>query len=596
MRRDMRNNDMKRPIHRLLGGLCAGVVCCILGACSDRADESGFSVPDGQMNRISLQPGIMPIDIDSGYPSLASELQTQIRDSRFKVGDSVGFFSIGGKIGEGGSSSNFENLKLIYNGRTFSSDVLSDYTQADPGRMDKFFSYYPYREGMETKEGVDIYAKGLGADGSDDEGHALPLRAMDFLTTNYSGNGEQMSRYGGANFYHTFAIVRVKLGKGFDDFDGDIYLQLERKVKGVRIDMSLTDPNEDDRLIVMDNYITGAVMKLVYDDTATSADSRRLKTFPNKETDTNKKRWDVIVPCRPMMWWNPDAPDAAKIGGVTVQAIILDPKEGEEIEIPVDNYEAFVGQIDAGYVHGIRGYFIYTVCIEKEGFGASVFPVNVQKWNEGKITENIPVGITNAAGYHDFILAYNEQFKDNRAYSEEEIATKAQALRNWGTEVIEGSKSVFTVFLTGDIDLSEDAGMDNLNIDNLVIPIDGRGNTIRNCHLDESFCNTIYTGGSLKNLRFENLQVVSTDTVPIGLLAGTMEGGSIEGCQVIRGQLKGGTPETKVGAAVGTMKDGTVKNCRFDGLMVGTSDETHDDLVGVYEKGNVTEGNRNSMR
>ena len=581
MRRDMKNRDMKRIIHRLLGGLCAGVVCCILGACSDRADESGFSVPDGQTNRISLQPGIMPIDIDSGYPSLASELQTQIRDSRFAMNDSVGFFSIGGKIGEGGSSSNFENLKLIYNGRTFNSDELSN---SDLGRMEKFFSYYPYREGMETE--VDIYAKKEGTGEHED-----PLRVIDFLTTNYSGNGEQMN--GGANFYHTFAIVRVKLGKGFDDFDGDIYLQLERKVKGVRIDMSLNDPNEDDRLIVMDNYITGAVMKLVYDDTATSAESRRLKTFPNKETDTNKKRWDVIVPCRPMMWWNPDD---ATTGGVTVQAIILDPKEGENIEIPVDNYEAFVGQIDAGYVHGIRGYFIYTVCIEKEGFGASVFPVNVQKWNEGKITENIPVGIADAAGYREFILEYNKQFDQNQAYSEEEIATRAQALKTWGTEVIEGSKSVFTVFLTNDIDLSKDAEMDNLNIDNLVIPIDGRGNTIRYCHLDESFCNTIYTGGSLKNLRFEGLQVESTDTVPVGLLAGTMEGGTIEGCVVTRSRLKGGTPETKVGAAVGTMKDGTVKNCRFDGSMVGTSDETHDDLVGVYEKGNVTEGNRNSMR
>ena len=592
----MKNRDIKELIHRLFGGLCAGVVCCILGACSDRADESGFSVPDGQMNRISLQPGIMPIDGNDSYPSLADELQTQIRDSRFAMNDSVGFFSIGGKIGEGGSSSNFENLKLIYNGRTFSSDVLSNSALADPGRMDIFFSYYPYREGMETKEGVDIYAKGTGAEGSDDEGHALPLRAMDFLTTNYSRNGEQMSKSGGANFYHTFAIVRVKLGKGFDDFDGDIYLQLERKVKGVRIDMSLNDPNENDRQIVMDSHITGAVLKLVYDDTATSADSRRLKTFPNKETDTNKKRWDVIVPCRPMMWWHAGAADEAKIGGVTVQAIILAPKNGgKEINIPVDNYEAFVGEM-GGYVHGIRGYFIYTVCIEKEGFGASVFPVNVQKWNEGTITQNIPVGIINAAGYHDFILEYNRQFNENRAYSEEEIATKAQALTKWGTEVIEGSKSVFTVFLTDDIDLSEDAEMDNLNIDNLVIPIDGRGNTIRNCQLDESFCNTIYTGGSLKNLHFENLQVVSGKTEPIGLLAGTMEGGTIEGCGVTRGRLKGGTPETKVGAAVGTMKNGVVKNCWFDGFMSGTSDKTHNDLVGVYEKGNVTENNRNSMR
>ena len=587
MRRDMKNRDIKKLIHRLLGGLCAGVVCCILGACSDRADESGFSVPDGQMNRISLQPGIMPIDIDSGYPSLASELQTQIRDSRFKVGDSVGLFSRGGNIVDG-ESTNFVNLPLVFDGRTFNSDELSN---SDPGRMEKFFSYYPYREGMETE--VDIYAKKEGTDE-----HEEPLRVMDFLTTNYSGNGEQMSQYGGANFYHTFAIVRVKLGKGFDDFDGDIYLQLERKVKGVRIDMSLTDPNENDQMIVMASGITGAVLKLVYDDTAVTDESRRLKTFPNEATGDNK-RWDVIVPCRPMMWWHAGAADAAEIGGVTVQAIILDPKDdGKEIKIPVDNYEAFVGQM-GGDVQGIRGSFIYTVCIEKRGFEASVFPVDVQKWNEGTITENIPVGIANEAEYKEFILKYNELFKVGDSYSNDVIAKNLEVLKRWGTAMpVSGTDSIFTVFLTNDIDLSKDTEMDNLIIDNLVIPIDGRGKTIRNCQLNGSFCKTIGSTGSLKNLRFEDLKVASGGTEPIGLLAGTMEGGTIEGCRVTRGRLEeGGTPERKVGAAVGTMKDGTVKNCWFDGFMFGTSDETQDDLVGDYQGGSVTDNsNRNNMR
>lgn len=583
----MKNRDIKELIHRLFGGLCAGVVCCILGACSDRADESGFSVPDGQMNRISLQPGIMPIDIDSDYPSLASELQTQIRDSRFKAGDSVGLFSRGGNIVDG-ESTNFVNLRLVFDGRTFNSDELSN---SDPGRMEKFFSYYPYREGMETE--VDIYAIGKGADGNYADGHEKPLRVMDFLTTNYSGNGEQMSQDGGANFYHTFAIVRVKLGKGFDDFDGDIYLQLERKVKGVRIDMNFTEP--DDRQIVMDAHITGAVMKLVYDDTATSAESRRLKTFPNEATGDDK-RWDVIVPCRPMMWWHAGDADAAEIGGVTVQAIILDPSDdSEDIEIPVDNYKTFVGQIN-GDVQGIRGSFIYTVCIEKRGFEASVFPVDVQEWNTEEIKETIPRGITDASAYKNFIMNYNKLFEENKTYSKDEIANNARQLTEWGDAIFNGTDSVFTVFLTNDIDLSGDNEMDNLRIHNLVIPIDGRGKTIRSCHLNGSFCKTIGSTGSLKNLCFEELWVKSGDTIPVGLLAGTMEGGTIEGCRVTNGLLSGASSETKVGAAVGTMNNGTVKNCVFNGLMYGTSDGTHDDLVGDYQGGSVPDNsNRNNM-
>ena len=144
----MKNRDMKRPVYRLLGVLCAGVVCCILGACSDRADESGSSVPDGMMSRISLQSGIMPIaDTDGIKPQLASELNVKYRDSGFSEGDSVGFFSRGGKIDEENNSTNFLNLPLVFNGYTFNSEELSDFTKADPGRMERIFSYYPYTEG-----------------------------------------------------------------------------------------------------------------------------------------------------------------------------------------------------------------------------------------------------------------------------------------------------------------------------------------------------------------------------------------------------------------------------------------------------------------
>ena len=275
----MKNRDMKRPVYRLLGVLCAGVVCCILGACSDRADESGSSVPDGMMSRISLQSGIMPIaDTDGIKPQLASELNVKYSDSGFSEGDSVGFFSRGGKIDEENNSTNFLNLPLVFNGYTFNSEELSDFTKADPGRMERIFSYYPYTEGAEGGEKVaDIYAKGEGAEEEekDEEGHVLPLRVIDFLTTNISKDGATMNSVN--LFYHTFAIVRVALGEGFKDFKGDIYLQLERKVKGVWIDMDFT--GEDGDLVLTD--ITSAAMKLKYDDMAVSDKSRRLKTFNN---------------------------------------------------------------------------------------------------------------------------------------------------------------------------------------------------------------------------------------------------------------------------------------------------------------------------
>lgn len=579
----MKNRDMKRLVHRLLGVLYTGAVCCILGACSERVDEDGFSLPDGQMDRISLQPGITTMaDVT---PPLAGKLITK---SEFQQGDKVGFFSMGGYI-QDGKSTDFLNLPLVLSGTTFNSETLSDPALADPGRMERIFSYYPYMEGMEKPEGVDIYAKGTGSEECDEDGHVLPLRVIDFLTTRESKNGEYLNTVN--EFFHTFSIVRVQLGDGFEDFEGDIYLQLERKVKGVWIDMEMDvkEPSLYHDMVVGSN-ITSGLVQLVYDDDAVTAESRRLMTFPTGSTGDNTC-WDAIVPCRPIYWWDSENANA---GGVTVQSIILDPKDDsqKDIEIPVDNYKIFV-QVVENQMHGLRGGYIYKVIVKKKGFEASVFPVEVQEWTTGTITENIPVGIKDEKDYYNFIMEYNEQFDADQSYSVEDIAKKAEALTDWGSTV----DGTFTVFLTGDIDLSQGTGMENLIIKNLVIPIDGRGKTIRNCRVNGSFCKTM-NGGSLKNLYFDNLRVVpeAGDNTPVGLLVGTMNDGSIEGCRVTGGWIEGGTAETKLGAAVGTTNNGTVKNCLFSGYMYGQGNPEHNGLIGEYNAGNVDDNNnRNNM-
>ena len=541
--------DMKRLIHRIFGYGAAGVVCCLLAACSDPVDESTVESPE----------------LSDGKHGVSLDMQMH---SSFHSGDMIGFFSKGGNMA-GGESSDFKNLKLTFNGRTFDSDKLN--STADAQRMTRIFSYYPYTEGMEDKEnGADIYAK--TADGN----HEIPLRVIDFLTTNYSGGGAQMATQN--TFKHTFCIVRVTLGKGFESFEGDIYLQLERKVKAVYTDMDTED------MPYTLSGITCAAMHLLYDDTAISEKDRRLQTFCNNETSDSLKSWDVIVPCRPVEWY--DAKDLSWCG-VSVEAIVLVPNgEGQEIKIPVDNFTAFIYTESSGnQLHGIRGGYIFTVCIKKEGFDATVFPVDVQKWEEGAIKEDIPQGITSAGEYEEFVSTYNTHFNEARSYSQDEIKTKTAELTEWGDSV----NGVFTVFFTNDIDLSENTK--DLHINNLVIPIDGRGKTIKNGYMEHSFCEMMQTGGSLKDLYFENLRVVDTLAEATGLLVGTMNEGTIDGCRVSGGWIEG----KKVGAAVGTMQNGNVKNCRFGGIMLGEPDTEHKSLVGIYENGNLDDSNRNDM-
>ena len=552
--------DMKRLIHRIFGYGAAGVVCCLLAACSDPVDENAVESPelsDGK-HGVSLLPEILR----SSYVP-ASGMQMH---SSFRSGDTIGFFSKGGNMA-GGESSDFNNLKLTFNGRTFDSDELN--STADAQRMTRIFSYYPYTEGMENPNtGADIYAKNENGD------YDKPLRVIDFLTTNYSGGGAQMATQN--TFKHTFCIVRVTLGKGFDNFEGNIYLQLERKVKAVYTDMDTED------MPYTLSGITCAAMHLLYDDAAISEEGRRLQTFPNDQ-DTPKS-WDVIVPCRPVEWYGGE--DLSWCG-VSVEAIVLVPTDGgEEIKIPVDNFTAFIYTESSGnQLHGIRGGYIFTVCIKKEGFDATVFPVDVQKWEEGAIKEDIPQGITSAGEYEEFVSTYNTHFNEARSYSQDEIKTKTAELTEWGDSV----NGVFTVFFTNDIDLSENTK--DLHINNLVIPIDGRGKTIKNGYMEHSFCEMMQTGGSLKDLYFENLRVVDTLAEATGLLVGTMNEGTIDGCRVSGGWIEG----KKVGAAVGTMQNGNVKNCRFGGIMLGEPDTERNSLVGIYEGGNLDDSNRNDM-
>ena len=562
--------DMKRLIHRIFGYGAAGIACCLLAACSDLADESEVESPelsDGT-NRVSLLP-----EIRSNNPQAASEdsrhlaAGMKLHGGSFSMNEQIGFFSQGGNM-VNGESTDFKNLKLTFNGRTFDSDELN--STADAQRMTRIFSYCPYTEGMENeKTGAYIYAK--KEDGTDEE----PLRVIDFLTTNASGGGDQMATVN--TFNHTFCIVRVTLGKGFDNFEGNIYLQLERKVKAVYTDMDTED------MPYTLSGITCAAMHLLYDDTAISEEDRRLQTFDNGQTG-DLKSWDVIVPCRPVEWYGGE--DLSWCG-VSVEAIVLVPTDGGEvIKIPVDNFTAFIYTESSGnQLHGIRGGYIFTVCIKKEGFDATVFPVDVQKWEEGAIKEDIPQGITSAGEYEEFVSTYNTHFNEARSYSQDEIKTKTAELTEWGDSV----NGVFTVFFTNDIGLSENTK--DLHINNLVIPIDGRGKTIKNGYMEHSFCEMMQTGGSLKDLYFENPRVVDTVSAATGLLVGTMSEGIIDGCRVSGGWIEG----KNVGAAAGTMQNGNVKNCRFGGIMLGEPDTERNSLVRIYEDGYLDDSNRNDM-
>lgn len=552
-----------RRIDKLIGFLAV----LAFAACESTAPEHDGGQPEPptpEGTPISLQSGLMPMASDGAKLLSGTDLRECLNlKTGFDQGDAIGFFA------RMNDREDIENLQLTLKGKSFDSEVL-----ADINAITQFFAYYPYKsDDIYSEQGVSIYRN--GEDGE----------VIDFLTTDYAGDGSSLAEN---NFFHTFAVVCIRCGDGFSHFDGDIYVQLQKMVKAVRINW--------------DNWTGGVVdlVELVYDNDATSKEQRRFKTTQVKKDGVTY--WAAIIPCKPVHSY---VPNEATVGGVTVESIVLS-EEGTETEIPVDNAQAFKATItengnSQGETTGLRGGSIYHLELRKVGFEASVFPCKVEKWEEGEsIQQTLENGIDDTGEFRDFVTECNRLFDTDRSYTTEEITNKLNSsdeIKRFGSDV----SGTFTVFLKADIDFANtdfgnDEGMTPV-ISCLPIPIDGREHTISNIRMNSGFCKSLRS--TLKSLTFKNIRVVqpagSSDAV--GMLADRMEdGGHIEDCLVINGWLEG-NGNSKVGAAVGTMKAGTITGSSFAGIMIGETDTNpeYKGLVGVHSGGTIGENNTNDM-
>ena len=552
-----------RRIDKFIGFLAV----LAFAACESTAPEYDGGQPEPptpEGTPISLQSELMPMALGS------NDLKTELNlKNGFEQGNQIGFFA---KM-NGTDAKDILNLPLKLEGTTFDSKEL-----ADINAITQFFAYYPYQKGEDiySEQGVSIYKN--GKDGE----------VIDFLTTDYAGNGSSMAQ---TEFYHTFAVVCIKCGNGFTHFKGNIYVQLKRMVKAVRIEW--------------DDWTGGnafGLVNLVYDDTAVDEKDRRFKT--TKFDKDGETYWAAIIPCKPVHTY---VLNDATVGGVTVDAIVLSEEEGTETEIPVNNEQVFKATITENgqqtVTTGLRGGSIYNLELQKVGFEASVFPCKVNPWeDEPEIKKTLEAGINNSKNFIDFVAECNRLFnEDKEEYTQEEITNKLNSsatMQKFGTDV----NDTFTVFLKADVDLAgsgyDEAEGGTVVINCLPIPIDGRGHTISNIRLNGGFCKTLRS--TLKSLTFKNIRVVQpgNSSDPVGMLADKMEsGGTIEDCHVSGGWLEG-NGQSKVGAAVGTMNAGTIKGSSFAGIMIGETnlDPKCDGLVGEYILGEITDSTNDMVK
>ena len=225
----------------------------------------------------------------------------------------------------------------------------------------------------------------------------------------------------------------------------------------------------------------------------------------------------------------------------------------------------------------------------------TVNPYPILPWDQtaNDITNERARGIANPGDFNSWLEAYNSYINNGRAESYEE------ELKAYGDLEVEGENKVWHFYISYDIDFDK-AG--NATINRLEDILDGQSETLEGyafsshtlTNITRTFVGALSGNGVLRNIDFKSPTVtVLENTTQAGIIANTIDGGTVTNCNINNGALIGNV-STKVGIVAGSITDGTVENCTLSGLIIGSSSETADGYMFGSKSGSPTLTNNNN--
>lgn len=459
----------------------------------------------------------------------AEIIAPQTASTKATIGNSNGTgatFETGDKIGLYATS--MENRCLTNDGRgVFSDDLGNGITD-----LQNAFAYYPYSENI-ASDGLSI---------RDDEG-----KVIDFLAA---------PRLGGANgvvaaFYHGFSMLLIKPEEGFDQATTqEVTVTLTRPAQVVKL---------KDGPITLDGFKFHKEYYIEGDEN--DEEQKKFKALlweeyagtGNTETGTEGgKIYYVLLPTGVKEFSE-------------VESITLKDNAGNERTIFNDNKLA-----------SLEPHTRYPVTIRLEKLVPTLFPTDIEEWEEEEINQENQVGINDLAGFKNWIATYN-------SYKDDAESANDENLKPYGNKDENGK---WTFFLKTDLDLSEE---ENLQIQTFTDKLVGNGHILRNLGLKAGgLFNTIDNGAEIANLHLDNVKVTSDtnpdnndpEDVTAGTFVRTLKNGTFTYCSAknIRVEAEG-----VVGALAGKIDgNSTVSHCTFSGILIG-SNTTESKIAGSGE-------------
>lgn len=518
----------------------------------------------------------MPLTVIASFGSSATsaatrapggdQLNEQFNDNwsyhSFNDNDKLGFYSHHGdwKTNEGEGS--FVNIPLTYNDKI--DERQHQFTNPEvtfsPTHMEAVYMYFPYTEdmtveidGKKTSEGAPGLELRQQRKGND------TLRCIDFLTM---GSIDATNLNNGVltgTFVHAFSELIIMRGKGFDNpTDWTITAVLKAPYSHIKIDYQ-EDPWH-------------STPTLSYDEAYAKEkgiDCRRWHAWRGEnygiteEDPIGKPAWYVLLP-----------------------TLAGKPTEVEYIEI-YDN-EGFLQKVSSlrlmgGNTKKLEAEWRYPMEIVMNELVPTVNPAQIVPWNDNiDITDERTRGIHNET---DFGL-WRESYISYLGGGDE---TK---LFDYGDVTIDANgKKLWHFYIADDLNFEE---FDDKRDDGVIIPelkdiLDGVSTTLENhafrnyaiSNLKKTFIGKISGDGALQNVDFDKPDITSTATIPIGSIANTIEGGTVNNCNIAFGTLQGSGP---VGMVAGELKTGTIKNCTLSGFILGSETATNASAAKIVGK------------
>lgn len=533
------------------------------------------------------QPLIIIADI-AGNAKVTSRA-TQGTDDKwsytdFVHGDTMGFFASGGNWLEGGG---FDNIALQYDAVLKQFSDVNNGATFSPTQMNgsQIYMYYPYSNDIATT-GFELRRK--------DASSGDTLRCVDFLSSykiQIDGilDGKHMALFG--EFDHAFSELIIMRGEGFDNPPPG-----RERITAV-LDNSITDIRVS---IDTENGWT-VVPELVYDDTnsaqLTQEQAKRWDAWHGKnygitvQDTVGRAAWYIIVPTIGSQVGKMRPGDRS-----LVQYIELFDNEGNLQQVTALRLSGGMSKyVDAGWR--------YPMEISMKEMVPTVNPYNIVPWNNDvNLTDQRTRGINNMVEFEEWVREYN-------AYILGDTSTeRINALLKYGDLFVdEGENNLWHFYLLTDLNMAQynpaNTGDGTGSAINSIIPLlkdvlDGEGTTLINGKhknhiiygLSQSFVNELQgSNGKILNIDFDEPDVrFDNITDPVGIIANSVNGGTIDKCAITDGTLI--NLDGPAGFVAGTLTDGTITNCTLDGYMIasGTGPNDYARIVGTEPTGAFT--------